>query len=163
MLKLSLFLTKPSVCLPLCLSRCFSCAVPAPRSAGPRGSSVPRLEPQPGKVTSRPLTLDKMLQHPNNLTSTGNRHRALGCVFCALVNTSAGAQEPFWKRNSSVCVWRSNIAQITSLMTAHPLPALSLHSWESSGFVSFLKDFISSHAPVWFEICQDVLDCNTRY
>lgn len=49
---------------------------------------------------------------------------------------------------------QSSISQIRDLISAQPLPALPLQSWESCGFVSFSKGFlISSHAQVYFEIC----------
>ena len=42
-----------------------------------------------------------------------------------------------------------NIAQRRGLIPAHPLPALSLPSWESLGFVNFSKGFfVSSHAQI---------------
>lgn len=59
---------------------------------------------------------------------------------------------------------QSSISQIRDLISAQPLPALPLQSWESCGFVSFSKEFlIPSYAQVYFEISQDVIDCDTVY
>lgn len=57
---------------------------------------------------------------------------------------------------------QSSISQIRDSISAQSLPALPLQSWESGGFVGFSKGFlISSHAQVYFEIRQDVMDCDT--
>lgn len=59
---------------------------------------------------------------------------------------------------------QSSISQIRDLISAQPFPALPLQSWESPGFVNSSKGFlISSHAQIYFEICQDVIDCDTMY
>lgn len=83
------------------------------------------------------------------------------CLAVALQRTETGLM-------ACACVQilctQSSISQIRDLISAQPLPALPLQSWESCGFVSFSKGFlISSHAQVYFEICQDVIDCDTIY